>query len=108
MGNYYFLLCSALISPQNLNAMPSFELHVERKACELCRGPPSRAGDRSTCKARRFVQHKEEKAKGRASCYFLNYLMGTEKRRAKLFFVVHSAKGERQVSQIAGKEIQTG
>lgn len=86
--------------------MPSFELHAERKACEFCRGPPRRAQDKSACKARRFVQHKEEKAKGRASCHFLNYLVGTEKCRAKPFFVVHSAKGERQVSEIAGKEIQ--
>ena len=55
-----------------------------------------------------FVQYREEKVKGRASCHFLSYLMGTGKRRAKLFFVVHSAKDERQVSQSAGKEIQTG
>lgn len=35
---------SASISPQNLNTMPNFELHAERKTCEFSGGPPYRAG----------------------------------------------------------------
>jgi len=55
-----------------------------------------------------FVQYREGKAKVRTSCHFLSYLIGMGKRRAKLFLVLHGAKDEREVSQISGKEIQTG
>lgn len=105
---------SAPISPQNLNTMPNFELHAERKTCEFSGGPPYRAGVRTRRykhmqdKKAGFVPYREEKAKGRASCHFLSYLMGTGKCRAELFFVVHSAKDERHMSQIAGREIQRG
>lgn len=111
MWNYYFPLYSALIIPKNWNTVPSFELSTERKTWESSGGTIQ---GRSTYKKIQAPARQEcwicsvqgKKNKGRASRHFLSYFMCTGQCRAKLFFVVNSARDERQVSQIAGKKIR--
>lgn len=52
-----------------------------------------------------FVKYREGESQ---LPFFLSYPVGTGKCRAKLFFVVHSAKDKRQVLEVAGKEVQIG
>lgn len=76
MGNYYFLIYSALLSPEDLNTMPSFELHAEKKPYKFCGGLPQQGGS-----AYKEIQEharqegwvcsiERRKAKGRTSCHF--------------------------------------